>query len=104
MRLPCPYCGERDHGEFVYRGDATVRRPDPVAPNAAARYYEYVHLRANPAGWHREHWYHEGGCRSWIVVERNTLTHDIRGATLASDTGKNGKSPISGHRSTEKRQ
>jgi len=83
MRLPCPNCGERDHGEFVYRGDATVARPDPAAPGAAAAFHAYVHLRDNPAGWHFEHWYHEGGCRSWIVVERNTVTHEVRGARLA---------------------
>ena len=84
MRLPCPHCGERDISEFVYRGDATVKRPDPLAPDAARLFHEYVHLRANPAGWHHDLWYHEGGCRSWIVVDRNTLTHEVRGAELAS--------------------
>ena len=88
MRLPCPVCGERDHGEFVYRGDATVRRPDPDSPDAAKQFHAYVNLRTNPAGWHFEHWYHEGGCRSWIVVERNTLTHEIRSAVLANQFTK----------------
>ena len=27
MRIPCPCCGPRDHGEFTYLGDATVSRP-----------------------------------------------------------------------------
>ena len=27
MRIPCPYCGERDVHEFVYRGDAAPRAP-----------------------------------------------------------------------------
>ncbi len=85
MRLPCPYCGERDHSEFVYRGDATLTRPDPDAPDAQRAFYEFVYLRPNPAGWHQEHWYHEGGCRSWIVVERNTVTHEVRGAQPASE-------------------
>jgi methylglutamate dehydrogenase subunit B len=84
MRLPCPICGERDHSEFVYRGDATLKRPDPAAPGAQRAFYEFVHLRSNPAGWHFEHWYHEFGCRSWIVVERNTVTHEVKGATLAN--------------------
>jgi methylglutamate dehydrogenase subunit B len=83
MRLNCPLCGERDHSEFIYRGDASVVRPDPRAKNAAAQFHAYVHLRANKAGWHSEHWYHEGGCRSWIVVERNTVTHEIRATALA---------------------
>ena len=85
MRLPCPLCGERDHSEFVYRGDASVVRPDADAPGAQRAFHEFVHLRANPAGWHKEHWYHEMGCRSWIVVERNTLTHEVRGAVTAAE-------------------
>jgi methylglutamate dehydrogenase subunit B len=83
MRLKCPLCGERDHSEFVYRGDASVSRPDPEEKNAAEKFHAFVHLRDNAAGWHREYWYHEGGCRSWIVVERNTLTHEIRASALA---------------------
>lgn len=94
MRLPCPHCGERDQGEFVYRGDANVVRPDAATPGARRAFFEFVHLRDNPAGWHKEHWYHEGGCRSWIVVERNTLTHEVRGAVTAAahSMARNGSS------------
>ena len=81
MRISCPYCGDRDQGEFVYLGDATVQRPDPAARDAAPAFHGYVYVRENPAGWHREYWYHEMGCRSWLVVERNTLTHEIRSVT-----------------------
>ena len=28
MRIPCPFCGDRDVQEFTYLGDATVARPD----------------------------------------------------------------------------
>jgi len=35
-------------------------------------------LRDNPSGLHQEYWYHGGGCRSWLVVTRNTRTHDIQ--------------------------
>lgn len=90
MRLTCPLCGERDHSEFTYRGDATVQRPDPDAAGSAEQFFDYVYLRNNPAGWHHEHWYHEGGCRAWIVVERNTVTHEIRNAQLASDIAATG--------------
>ncbi len=31
MRLPCPFCGERDLIEFAYHGDASLVRPDPGA-------------------------------------------------------------------------
>ena len=79
MRIPCPYCGSRDSQEFVYRGDASVARPDSDAED----FTNYVYLRANPAGPIREHWYHAQGCRNWLIVERDTRTHEIGGARLA---------------------
>lgn len=77
MRIPCPFCGERDAHEFAYLGDAQATRPDPAAPQAQARFFEAVYLRDNPAGPHEELWYHTSGCRSWLRVTRDTLTHDI---------------------------
>jgi methylglutamate dehydrogenase subunit B len=82
MRIKCPYCGERGNEEFIYHGDATVVRPDGVLPErtsetAPPAWMDYVYLRDNPAGPHRELWYHAGGCRSWLVVARDTRTHEI---------------------------
>ncbi|MBB2202377.1 sarcosine oxidase subunit delta [Gluconacetobacter tumulisoli] len=80
MRITCPCCGERGLDEFSYRGDATLSRPagDPPLPGAGAEAWaEYVYLRDNPSGPHRELWYHGAGCRSWLVVTRNTRTHEI---------------------------
>jgi heterotetrameric sarcosine oxidase delta subunit len=85
MRISCPCCGERDASEFAYLGDAAPRRPDPGEPDAAERFHEYVHLRDNPAGAHRELWYHATGCRSWLVVTRDTLTHAIREVARAAE-------------------
>ena len=81
MRIPCPYCGDRDAREFVYRGDAAPRRPD-----AEEGFHEYVYLRDNSAGLLREHWYHAQGCRNWITVTRDTRTHEIQDAQLAVET------------------
>jgi len=78
MRIPCPYCGERDAQEFVYRGDAAPRRPD-----GEDGMFDYVYLRDNVAGDMVEHWYHAQGCRNWINVTRNTRTHHVAGAVLA---------------------
>ena len=83
MRLPCPYCGERDAQEFVYRGDAAQQRPPADIATNAADMFDYVYLRENPAGPIREHWYHAQGCRNWIVVTRDTSSHAIEGAVLA---------------------
>jgi len=79
MRIQCPFCGERDLSEFSYRGDAAFQRPDGLAPDAGARYFEAVYLRTNPAGPHEELWYHLFGCRSWLKVTRDTRTHVILG-------------------------
>ncbi|MGI9409615.1 MAG: sarcosine oxidase subunit delta [Hyphomicrobiaceae bacterium] len=86
MIIEHPLLGPRDAAEFVYLGDASlIDRPDWQAPDAGERFYEYLHLRDNPAGEHRELWYHEQGDRSWLVVTRNTLSHEITKVELARD-------------------
>jgi sarcosine oxidase subunit delta len=30
-------------------------------------------------------WYHEMGCGSWVVVTRNTVSHEVIGTALARD-------------------
>lgn len=74
MRIPCPLCGERPLDEFSYHGDATVKRP---AGDDIAAWHDYVYLRDNPRGPHFEYWHHAGGCRAWLVVHRDTLSHEI---------------------------
>jgi sarcosine oxidase subunit delta len=82
MRIPCPYCGERDAHEFAYLGDAGLRdRPAADAP--AEAWHGYVYLRDNPAGPQRELWYHAGGCRSWLEVTRDTGSHAVLAVRLA---------------------
>lgn len=84
MRLPCPICGERDIREFYYQGaDVGLNRPDPDAGNQA--WQNYVFLRDNQPGAHRDLWQHESGCGAWIVVSRNTITHEVTGAVLAEN-------------------
>lgn len=81
MRIPCPHCGERGSEEFLYRGVAGLRRPAADAPDAD--WHEYVYLRDNPFGTHRELWQHVHGCRRWLVVTRDTHTHVIASAADA---------------------
>ncbi len=83
MRLPCPICGERDRREFYYKG-AAVALDRPASEAGPEAWDNYVHLRENPAGETRELWYHESGCSAWLVVTRNTRTHEVLGAELAS--------------------
>ncbi|RUT89938.1 MAG: sarcosine oxidase subunit delta [Mesorhizobium sp.] len=84
MLITHPLLGLRDAQEFTYLGDARlIDRPAPSAPDAEAAFCDYVFLRDNPAGVHRELWYHEHGDRSWLVVTRDTVTHEVLGAELA---------------------
>lgn len=85
MRITCPFCGERELGEFTYLGDAKPQRPAADAGEDAV--YDYVYLRDNIAGVMSEHWYHGGGCRALLKVTRNTLTHDISAVEPAAGAG-----------------
>jgi len=90
MRITCPHCGERDRREFYYVGDAlAINRPAPDA--GAEAWNDYIHNRDNPAGVTKDLWYHESGCSAWIVVTRNTVTHEIIATQLASEA-KEGQS------------
>lgn len=76
MRLTCPLCGERDRREFHYYGaEDYLDRPAADAPPAA--WDDYLHNRDNPAGVTRDLWYHDLGCSSWLLVTRNTVTHEV---------------------------
>ena len=76
MIISCPWCGPRGQQEFTYRGDGTVIRPD-ISDTGVELAESYVFDRQNPAGEHSEIWHHGGGCRSHVLVRRNTLTHEI---------------------------
>ena len=89
MIINHPLLGPRDAQEFTYLGDASlIDRPDWQADDAAERFYNYQYWRNNPAGEHRELWFHEGGDRSWLVVTRNTVTHEISNVELARDVAR----------------
>jgi heterotetrameric sarcosine oxidase delta subunit len=86
MIIDHPFLGPRDAAEFVNLGDASlINRPDHQADDAAEQFHDYMYLRDNPAGDIRELWYHEQGDRSWLVVTRNTLTHEITKVEIARD-------------------
>ena len=90
MRIRCVHCGERGNEEFVYLGDAVPTRPCD-APGQTQdeagmkRWIDYVYLRDNPAGANRELWQHVGGCRAWLVLTRDTVTHAITSVEAARD-------------------
>ena len=81
--ITCPHCGVRPKEEFTIRGDAGPVRPAPEA--AFDAWDSYVHSRANVRGVMHEHWQHSGGCRRWLVVERDTFTHAVHSVVDAAE-------------------
>lgn len=88
MLINCPFCGLRDLAEFSVNGEAVAR---PTAHNdlddsqLQLTFADALYLRDNPAGLHREYWFHATGCQSWLLVERDTRTHDIAKAEFAKE-------------------
>ena len=85
LRINCPICGLRDETEFSYGADAGIVRPE-MNEGDQNLWLDYVFLRANPRGLHKEYWHHVQGCRQWLVLERNTLTHEVGQCQLARET------------------
>ncbi|MEO0665923.1 MAG: sarcosine oxidase subunit delta [Pseudomonadota bacterium] len=84
MKLNCPICGPRDIREFAYLGHASIlKRPAPDA--GAEAWDDYLHNRENVAGVVEELWYHEAGCGAMLIVERNTVTHEVLSVRLARE-------------------
>ena len=90
LRIDCPVCGLRDETEFAYAGDATVQRPAMDETDTAV-WHDYVFLRDNPCGPHREYWHHVLDCRQVLVVERDTRSHVIGAVRLACDRNGGGR-------------
>ena len=85
MIINHPLLGPRDSSEFVYLGDANlINRPNWQEDTAVQHFVEYGYLRDNIAGIHRELWFHEYGDRSWLVVTRDTLSHETFAMCSAS--------------------
>tara|TARA_B100000524_G_scaffold23592_1_gene12037 strand:- start:351 stop:641 length:291 start_codon:yes stop_codon:yes gene_type:complete len=90
MIIDHPLLGPRDISEFIYLGDACLlNRPRWDDEKADDNFYKYLYLRENIAGIHKELWFHQQGDRSWLVISRNTLTHEIIKVELATEIKKN---------------
>ena len=74
MQIDCPWCGPRAQGEFVYERtvDSVVTLNVTVEEAMSALF-----ARANPRGVDDEIWRHTFGCRAWMILTRNRVTHVI---------------------------
>lgn len=77
LLIPCPWCGPRPETEFRHAGEAHIARPpDPLALDDGA-WAEFLYVRANPKGAHRERWRHIHGCGRFFNALRDTVTDRI---------------------------
>jgi heterotetrameric sarcosine oxidase delta subunit len=77
LRIACPWCGPRDEIEFGYGGEAHIALPREAESLSDAAWADYLFMRTNPKGPHRERWVHTHGCRRWFNVVRDTTTERI---------------------------
>ncbi len=77
LLIPCPWCGPRDEVEFSYGHEAHIERPADPDARSDEEWADYLFMRKNPKGLHRERWVHSHGCRRWFNVERDTVSHRI---------------------------
>ena len=77
LLIKCPWCGERDESEFSYGGEADIQRPLSPDDLDDAEWADYLFMRKNPRGAHKEQWNHAQGCRRWFVAERDTVSYKI---------------------------
>jgi sarcosine oxidase subunit delta len=79
LLICCPHCGPRAQAEFVFeRPVETI-----VAVDTPTRVLvEKLYTRTNARGVSAELWRHARGCRAWLRIERNTVTHVISAIAL----------------------
>ncbi len=75
--IECPWCGERDESEFNCVGEAHIARPLEPEKLSDAKWADYLYMRGNPKGAHREQWLHAAGCRRYFNAERDTVSYRI---------------------------
>ncbi len=87
LLIPCPHCGPRNESEFQHGGPARRTRPDAAgvlddALNGIlddAQWVDYLTVPHNPMGPVDEKWWHVRGCGAWLILTRDTVTHQILG-------------------------
>jgi sarcosine oxidase subunit delta len=73
FQIGCPNCGRRAAAEFSFGGEAIAFPAGGI--ETLEENYERVWLRENAQGRQTEQWFHFGGCRCWVSIDRNTVTN-----------------------------
>ncbi len=87
LLIECPWCGVRDETEFNCVGEAHIVRPLEPQKLSDEEWADYLFMRKNPKGLHREQWLHAAGCRRYFNVERDTVSYRINGSYKIGEQG-----------------
>jgi sarcosine oxidase, subunit delta len=79
LLIECPWCGTRAESEFSCGGEAGIARPPDAEKVTDQEWGDYLFMRKNPRGVHREQWMHAHGCRRWFMAERDTVSYAFQG-------------------------
>ena len=90
LLIHCPWCGPRDESEFAFGGEADIQRPPDPDALSDSEWADYLFMRKNPRGSHRELWNHALGCRRWFGAERDTVTYKISSTYRLDESPDNG--------------
>ena len=77
LLITCPHCGQRNESEFIHGGPVRMRRPPDPSALADEAWVDYLTVPNNPLGPVDEKWWHARGCGAWIVLRRDTMTHQF---------------------------
>ncbi|HEY1998396.1 sarcosine oxidase subunit delta [Paraburkholderia sp.] len=79
LLIECPWCGPRAESEFSCGGEADIARPPEAGLLSDKDWGDYLFMRKNPRGVHREQWLHTQGCRRWFKATRDTVSYQFLG-------------------------
>lgn len=85
LRIPCPWCGERNVNEFHCGGEAHIARPADADTVDDEAWASYLFMRQNPKGPHHERWSHAHGCRRWFHIIRDTESDQVLAVYLMNE-------------------
>ena len=78
LLIDCPYCGEaRPELEFSYAGEAHIERAADPTVITDTQWAEYLYVRSNTCGPHREGWRQTHACGRFFNALRNTVTDQL---------------------------
>ncbi|RIY03670.1 sarcosine oxidase subunit delta family protein [Aureimonas flava] len=88
LLIHCPYCAcERPEVEFAYGGQAHIARPENPSALSDDAWRDFLYIRDNPRGRHRERWRHVHGCGRFFNAIRDTVTDKFAATYEAGSAG-----------------